>query len=51
MDLATLMFVSYRAMNDRVMDAMREAGYDVHRARAGRVPSRHGGRDRPLPLT
>jgi DNA-binding MarR family transcriptional regulator len=29
MDLATLMFVSYRAMDDRVMRAMREAGFDV----------------------
>jgi DNA-binding MarR family transcriptional regulator len=29
MDLATLMFISYRAMDDRVMRAMREAGYDV----------------------
>lgn len=29
MDLATLMFVSYRAMDDRVQRAMREAGYDV----------------------
>ena len=29
MDLATLMFVSYRAMDERVQSAMREAGYDV----------------------
>jgi DNA-binding MarR family transcriptional regulator len=29
MDLATLMFVSYRAMDERVLRAMREAGYDV----------------------
>lgn len=29
MDLATLMFVSYRAMDERVQRAMREAGYDV----------------------
>lgn len=29
MDLATLMFVSYRAMDDRVLHAMREAGYEV----------------------
>jgi len=29
MDLATLMFVSYRAMDERVRLAMREAGYDV----------------------
>ena len=34
MDLATLMFVSYRAMNDRVVRAMREAGYDVTVAQA-----------------
>ena len=29
MDLATLMFVSYRAMDERVRLAMRDAGYDV----------------------
>ncbi|WP_246850025.1 MarR family winged helix-turn-helix transcriptional regulator [Nocardioides xinjiangensis] len=29
MDLATLMFVSYRAMDERVIAAMRGAGYDV----------------------
>jgi len=29
MDLATLMFVSYRAMDERVQRAMRGAGYDV----------------------
>lgn len=29
MDLATLMFVSYRAMDERVLRAMRDAGYDV----------------------
>jgi DNA-binding MarR family transcriptional regulator len=29
MDLATLMFVSYRAMDERVRQAMRDAGYDV----------------------
>jgi DNA-binding MarR family transcriptional regulator len=29
MDLATLMFVSYRSMDERVQQAMREAGYDV----------------------
>lgn len=29
MDLATLMFVSYRAMDERVRLAMHEAGYDV----------------------
>jgi DNA-binding MarR family transcriptional regulator len=34
MDLATLMFVSYRAMDDRVLRAMREAGYDVTIAQA-----------------
>ena len=34
MDLATLMFVSYRAMDDRVVSAMREAGYDVTVAQA-----------------
>ena len=34
MDLATLMFVSYRAMDDRVRSAMQEAGYDVTVAQA-----------------
>jgi DNA-binding MarR family transcriptional regulator len=34
MDLATLMFVSYRAMDERVQRAMREAGYDVTVAQA-----------------
>lgn len=34
MDLATLMFVSYRAMDDRVVAAMREAGYDITVAQA-----------------
>jgi DNA-binding MarR family transcriptional regulator len=34
MDLATLMFISYRAMDDRVLRAMREAGYDVTVAQA-----------------
>lgn len=34
MDLATLMFVSYRAMDDRVVAAIREAGYDVTVAQA-----------------
>ena len=29
MDLATLMFICYRAMDDRVNTAMRAAGYDV----------------------
>lgn len=29
MDLATLMFVSYRAMDERVRRAMQDAGYDV----------------------
>jgi DNA-binding MarR family transcriptional regulator len=34
MDLATLMFVSYRAMDGRVQAAMRDAGYDVTVAQA-----------------
>ena len=34
MDLATLMFVSYRAMDERVRKAMRDAGYDVTVAKA-----------------
>jgi DNA-binding MarR family transcriptional regulator len=34
MDLATLMFVSYRAMDERVQEAMRDAGYDVTVAQA-----------------
>lgn len=34
MDLATLMFVSYRAMDERVVRAVREAGYDVTIAQA-----------------
>jgi DNA-binding MarR family transcriptional regulator len=34
MDLATLMFVSYRAMDERVVRAVREAGYDVTPAQA-----------------
>ena len=34
MDLATLMFVSYRAMDERVRTAMRDAGYDVTVAQA-----------------
>ena len=34
MDLATLMFISYRAMDERVVAAMREAGYDVTVAQA-----------------
>ena len=34
MDLATLVFVSYRAMDERVQRAMREAGYDVTVAQA-----------------
>jgi DNA-binding MarR family transcriptional regulator len=29
MDLATLMFIAYRAMDDRVIQAMREAGYRI----------------------
>ena len=34
MDLATLMFVSYRAMDERVIRAIREAGYDITPAQA-----------------
>ena len=34
MDLATLMFVSYRAMDERVVGAMRAAGFDVTPAQA-----------------
>lgn len=34
MDLATLMFISYRAMDDRVVTALRAAGYDVTIAQA-----------------
>ncbi len=34
MDLATLMFVSYRAMDERVLGALRGAGYDVTVAQA-----------------
>ena len=34
MDLGTLMFVSYRAMDERVMRAIRDAGYDVTPAQA-----------------
>lgn len=34
MDVATLMFISYRAMDDRVIRAMREAGFDVTAAQA-----------------
>jgi DNA-binding MarR family transcriptional regulator len=34
MDLATLMFVSYRAMDERVRQAVRDAGYDVTVAQA-----------------
>ncbi len=34
MDLATLMFVSDRAMDERVRQAMRDAGYDVTVAQA-----------------
>ena len=33
-DVATLMFIAYRAMDDRVLKAMREAGYDVTVAQA-----------------
>ncbi|MBZ2197194.1 MarR family winged helix-turn-helix transcriptional regulator [Occultella gossypii] len=34
MDIATLMFIAYRAMDDRVVRAMREAGFDVTVAQA-----------------
>ena len=34
MDVATLMFIAYRSMNDRVIRAMREAGFDVTVAQA-----------------
>ena len=34
MDLATLMFIAYRAMNDRVIAAMRDAGFNVTEAQA-----------------
>ncbi|PKH40702.1 DNA-binding transcriptional regulator, MarR family [Nocardioides alpinus] len=34
MDLATLMFVSYRAMDERVVRVIRDAGYDVTPAQA-----------------
>jgi DNA-binding MarR family transcriptional regulator len=34
MDLATLMFVSYRAMDERVRQAMHDAGYEVTVAQA-----------------
>lgn len=34
MDLATLMFVSYRAMDERVVGAMQAAGFDVTPAQA-----------------
>ncbi|WP_152190767.1 MarR family winged helix-turn-helix transcriptional regulator [Georgenia satyanarayanai] len=34
MDLATLMFVSYRAMDERVIGAMQAAGFDVTPAQA-----------------
>jgi DNA-binding MarR family transcriptional regulator len=34
MDLATLMFIAYRAMDDQVIRAMREAGYQVTVAQA-----------------
>ena len=38
MDLATLMFVSYRSMDQRVQRAMREAGYDVTVAQSRLAP-------------
>ena len=34
MDLATLMFVAYRAMDDRVIRVMRDAGFEVTVAQA-----------------
>ena len=34
MDVATLMFIAYRAMDDRVQRAMRESGVDVTSAQA-----------------
>jgi DNA-binding MarR family transcriptional regulator len=34
MDLATLMFIAYRAMDDQVIRAMRDAGFDVTVAQA-----------------
>jgi DNA-binding MarR family transcriptional regulator len=34
MDVATLMFIAYRAMDERVIRAMREAGFDVTVAQA-----------------
>ena len=34
MDVATLMFIAYRAMDDGVIRAMREAGFDVTVAQA-----------------
>jgi DNA-binding MarR family transcriptional regulator len=34
MDIATLMFIAYRAMDDRVTRAMREAGFEVTVAQA-----------------
>ncbi|GGR44555.1 DNA-binding MarR family transcriptional regulator [Nocardioides luteus] len=34
MDVATLMFIAYRAMDDRIVSAMREAGYDITVAQA-----------------
>ncbi|WP_324650122.1 MarR family winged helix-turn-helix transcriptional regulator [Georgenia sp. H159] len=34
MDLATLMFISYRAMDERVVTAMQDAGFDITPAQA-----------------
>lgn len=34
MDVATLMLIAYRAMDERVISAMREAGYDITVAQA-----------------
>ncbi len=39
MDLATLMFIAYRAMDDQVIGAMRDAGFDVTAAQ-GRIAQR-----------
>ncbi|MEI7056368.1 MarR family transcriptional regulator [Nocardioides sp. CCNWLW239] len=41
MDVATLMLIAYRAMDERVISAMREAGYDVTVAQA-RIAQRIG---------
>lgn len=41
MDVATLMFIAYRAMDDRVVRAMRESGFEVTVAQA-RIAQRIG---------